>query len=83
MLFAFPVTRQHLASTVKQSGSNMPPCGSCLPHALLVYWEVWDTPEAGPRSVEGLGTGVTLQTLLCYFILGSIAHFGRNAFAER
>ena len=27
------------------------------------------TPEAGPRSVEGLGNGVTLQTLLCNVIL--------------
>ena len=26
------------------------------------------TPEAGPRSVEGLGNGVTLQTLLCNVI---------------
>src|SRR5215467_9873812 len=63
------MTRRHPSSIVKQSGSNLSPCGVCLPQALLVYWEVWDTPEAGPRSGEGLGTGVTLQTLLCNFIL--------------
>jgi hypothetical protein len=37
VLFAFPVTRQHLASNVKQYGSNMSPCGGCNPQALPVY----------------------------------------------
>ncbi len=47
----------------------MSPGGGCFPQALSLYWQMLDTPEAGPRSVEGLVNEVRLQTLLCHFIL--------------